>query len=99
MLRLRVPADLALFAGHFPGCPILPGIVQVDWAVRYARGHFDGIAECCGVDAFKCLAPVLPGAELTLELTHNVAHHALQFRYRHGSRTVSSGTVRFRAPA
>ena len=34
---LRVPADLACFPDHFPGFPLLPGVVQLDWALALAR--------------------------------------------------------------
>ena len=38
--RIRVPPALEHLRGHFPGFPILPGIVQLDWAVRFGRLHF-----------------------------------------------------------
>jgi len=38
-LDLRVPPDLEYFAGHFPGIPILPGVVQIDWSVRLGRAR------------------------------------------------------------
>src|SRR5690606_9799268 len=36
-LELGVPVDLAHFSGHFPQTPVLPGVVQIDWAISLAR--------------------------------------------------------------
>lgn len=91
--RLRVPPGLEHFEGHFPGFPILPGIVQLDWAVRFGRLHFPGLDESRGVDNFKCQALVFPDAELTLELRRDDA--ALHFRFFDAQRTYSSGKILF----
>jgi len=101
-VRLFVPRTLAHFDGHFPGFPILPGVLQIDWAVRLARQHFRQLSaplgESYGVDAFKCRAPVLPETELVLTLECDPGR--LRFAYvrfdADGSRPVSSGTVLFR---
>lgn len=93
---LYVPATLVHFAGHFPGLPILPGVVQVDWAVRYARRHFGRLAESYGVDALKCRAPVLPQTRLTLDLAYDESRSSLRFAYADPRRPVCSGTVLFR---
>ena len=36
------PRDLALFQGHFPGQPILPGIAQIEM-VRHTLGRITGV--------------------------------------------------------
>ena len=91
--RIRVPPALEHLRGHFPGFPILPGIVQLDWAVRFGRLHFQGLAESSGVDNFKCQALVFPDAELTLELRREES--GLHFRYFDAQRTYSSGKILF----
>lgn len=93
--RIVVPPALEHFRGHFPGFPILPGIVQLDWAVRLGRRHFQGLDESTAVDNFKCQALVFPGAELTLELRREAT--ALHFRYFDAQRTYSSGKILFAA--
>ena len=91
--RIRVPPALEHFKGHFPGFPILPGIVQLDWAVRLGRRHFAGLEDSSGVDNFKCQALVFPDAELTLELRRDET--GLHFRYYDAQRTYSSGKILF----
>lgn len=91
--RIRVPPELEHFRGHFPGFPVLPGIVQLDWAVRLGRRHFAGLGDSTGVDNFKCQALVFPEARLTLELRRDDG--GLHFRYFDARRTYSSGKILF----
>ena len=91
--KIRVPTALEHFRGHFPGFPILPGIVQLDWAVRLGRRHFEGLGDSTSVDNFKCQALVFPDAALTLELRRDES--GLLFRYFDARRTYSSGKILF----
>jgi 3-hydroxymyristoyl/3-hydroxydecanoyl-(acyl carrier protein) dehydratase len=91
-LELRVPEDLACFAGHFPGLPILPGVVQIDWAVRLARPRLGLGGEFIGMENLKFLSIVRPGALLTLAL-ELASPGRLAFLYAHGNARRSSGVV------
>ncbi len=92
---LRVPPDLAHFAGHFPDFPILPGIVQVDWAVRLARRYLPALESSHDINNLKFQALVRPDAVLTLRMDYDASQGTLQFIYRDNERTYSSGRIHF----
>jgi acyl-coenzyme A synthetase/AMP-(fatty) acid ligase len=94
--ELRVPPTLTHFAGHFPGLPILPGVVQLDWAIRLAAEHVTGVREVASVERLKFTAPVTPGAVLKLTLAHDTARRRVQFAYQLGERDCASGIVVYR---
>ncbi|MGF6968552.1 acyl-CoA synthetase (AMP-forming)/AMP-acid ligase II/3-hydroxymyristoyl/3-hydroxydecanoyl-(acyl carrier protein) dehydratase [Paraburkholderia sp. WC7.3g] len=96
---LRVPQSLQHFAGHFPGLPILPGVVQIDWAARLAAGHWPRVREVASVDRLKFMAPVSPGAVLELTLAYDAARRRVQFAYRLDGRECASGLLVHREDA
>ena len=73
-LELAVPADHPTFSGHFPGAPVLPGVVllaEVIDAVHARSGLRPASAggdAVLTVDHVKWLAPVGPGDRLVLAL-------------------------------
>ncbi|WP_246312315.1 3-hydroxyacyl-ACP dehydratase FabZ family protein [Pseudaquabacterium terrae] len=67
VLRRRIAADHPAFAGHFPGRPILPGVLLLAEVVEALRAHGEA-ADTLTIQAAKFLAPVGPGAELTITL-------------------------------
>ena len=93
--RVRVPYDLVIFDGHFPTIPILPGVVQVDWAVDLARAHLRIAGPFKGIAATKFRRLVRPGMTLDLTLEYRPESGELRFEYRRGEALVSTGRVLF----
>jgi acyl-coenzyme A synthetase/AMP-(fatty) acid ligase len=97
--ELRVPPTLVHFAGHFPGLPILPGVVQIDWALHFAAEHVPGVRDIVSIERLKFMAPVPPGAILQLTIAHDASRRRVPFGYRAGVRESASGVIVYREPA
>ena len=96
--RLEVTADLAVFDGHFPEMPVLPGVAQVDWAIALARGCFPLPARFLRLEMLKFQRPVLPPVRLELTLHWQADASRLSFRYTGAAGVVhSSGKAVFEA--
>jgi 3-hydroxymyristoyl/3-hydroxydecanoyl-(acyl carrier protein) dehydratase len=93
--RLRVPADLAFLEGHFPGRPIVAGVVQIHWALQAARELLGERARARSLDGVRFRELLLPGEELSLELEWDGAQ-SLQFKLADGARVFSSGRIALR---
>ena len=94
-LDLRVPADLEYFAGHFPGAPVLPGVVQIDWCVRLGRERLTLPGAFRALEQLKFLAPIVPSDTVSLLL--ELRRERLKFAYFEKEKKYSSGTIVFGA--
>jgi len=97
VLDLFVPQALMHFEGHFPDLPILPGVVQIDWAIALAREHCGMEGEFTALENIKFQAVVRPEASLRLTLRWDKASSKLSFDYSQAGKTSASGKVVFGA--
>ena len=87
-----VPLDHPAFAGHFPGQPIVPGVVLLDQAILFAEQFLARPALNWQVGNAKFLSPVLPGEVLTYALTQKPSL-AVAFSVHCAGRSVASGSL------
>ncbi|WP_221793304.1 AMP-binding protein [Oceanobacter mangrovi] len=100
-LDLQIGTGLRWFDGHFDNYPILPGVVQTDWAIALARRYLDFPARFCGMKNIKFANPIVPGDRVSLTLSLKARQDGvdLQFSYRSGDKANSSGAISFSVPA
>jgi 3-hydroxyacyl-[acyl-carrier-protein] dehydratase len=101
VISLSIAADHPAYAGHFPGRPILPGVVLLDAALHAlaARSEMPVAPEKSQLKSAKFHSPVQPGEPLTLHYAES-AGGGLRFDIRcidrqGGERSVASGSVVF----
>jgi acyl-coenzyme A synthetase/AMP-(fatty) acid ligase len=87
-ITLHVPHDHPSFAGHFPGHPVLPGVVLLSMVMEALQSRLQTPAQ---IDQAKFLAPVLPGDTLALAVTTQGS--ALQFELKRGDVIVARGQL------
>ncbi len=94
-MRFSIPSDHPCLAGHFPGRPIVPGVVILDEAVALILRDrpANRVTE---LDDVKLLAPVLPGDEVTVTCGESMPGR-LVFTCVVAGRTVLRGRLRIGA--
>ncbi len=100
-LPLPVAADHPAYAGHFPGHPILPGVVLLDEAL-HALAARQGLTATGGqIRSAKFLNPVSPGEALRLDYAAT-ANGVFRFEVVAAdpvhARVVASGIFAFAVP-
>lgn len=91
-LSFSVPPGHPALAGHFPGRPIVPGVVLLDHALDTLGIALGQRFDACRIDSAKFLSPVAPGEALDVAY-ETAASGAIRFTIRAGARTVASGSL------
>ncbi|NGZ84072.1 AMP-binding protein [Duganella aceris] len=93
LLEVSAPANLLYFDGHFDVAPILPGVVQVEWAIHYGRQYFSLPPQFKGINALKFQQVIQPDMPVQLELLHDTSKGSLNFRYVSEAGQHASGRI------
>ena len=94
-LLLNVKETLNFFPGHFPGHPIVPGVVQLHWAVTYARTYLSMATAVTDLERLKFTAPIQPNAQLFLTLELDSQLRSVNFRYYDHTQLYSTGRMNY----
>ncbi len=66
---VHFPAELPVFAGHFPGKPLVPGVYLLAAVAEVARRTGVASGDIRGIERAKWSAPAFPAEDLRIVLT------------------------------
>ena len=91
----RVPLDLACFPGHFPGRPLVPGVLQLDWALELAAQLLGAPPQVVEIESLKLSSPLRPGQRFRIR--SRLAENAkVEFKVWSRDSTHATGRVRLK---
>lgn len=90
-----VAPDHPAIAGHFPGCPIVPGVLILTEVMGVLRETLGDDFAIVGLPAVKFLSPLKPGEALDIHAVH-AGHGILAFTCKSGGRPVAKGKLAYR---
>jgi 3-hydroxyacyl-[acyl-carrier-protein] dehydratase len=96
LLTARIPESSPLFAGHFPGHPILPGVAHLALVTRALSDWQGREVTLAGVRSWKLRRPVGPGETLAVRLSSPGEGGGVGFVLETEGEPVSRGTVTWR---
>jgi 3-hydroxymyristoyl/3-hydroxydecanoyl-(acyl carrier protein) dehydratase len=94
---LTIANDHPALAGHFPGHPVVPGVLVLDEVIETLRYRYGQDLVVTGLPAVKLSSPLKPEEPLMITIEPEDPNTAA-FTCRTGDRLVASGSIRFRLP-
>jgi 3-hydroxyacyl-[acyl-carrier-protein] dehydratase len=89
---LTIAAEHPALAGHFPGAPIVPGVLLLDEMVRAVEAESGAGRPRWRIGTAKFLKPVRPGETLTLE-HQRLPNGSLRFSVARAGEPVAHGVL------
>ena len=90
---IAIRADHPALAGHFPGRPVVPGVLLLDEVLEAAE-HWLGPLSCSELIQAKFVRPLLP--EQSAQLTLQQREARIEFELRRQLELIASGSLRVR---
>lgn len=92
-LQIRIPTNLSYFDGHFDGMPVVPGVVQMHWAVEYGKSLLGISGAVTLANQIKFSNLMQPQDELCLTLEYIAEKSLLVYSYKADEKLYSSGRL------
>jgi 3-hydroxymyristoyl/3-hydroxydecanoyl-(acyl carrier protein) dehydratase len=92
-IELVVPDDLYFVKGHFPGAPVVPGVVQIKWAILLAQQYLALSGGFTAMENVKFQRVMTPRSRVALTLEYAEAARKLHFTFASADARYSSGRV------
>jgi 3-hydroxyacyl-[acyl-carrier-protein] dehydratase len=89
---LPIAADHPAYSGHFPGTPVLPGVVLLDATLQALEKAGKGHSSYWEVSSAKFQSAVRPGEALTLQ-HETLPNGSVRFAIRTADRPVANGLL------
>lgn len=90
---LIVPRQHPSYAGHFPGNPVVPGVLLLHWVCRAVEGVYCG-HKVSAINSMKFLAPVRPGDALVVRVSPERTGGRCSVAVARGDEMVARGALR-----
>ncbi len=90
-MKFRIAADHPALPGHFPGRPIVPGVVILDHVQQAIERAHGALAAPIELAQVKFVQPLLP--EQDAEIAIEQASRGWKFRVHRGDAVIASGDI------
>lgn len=90
-MQRSLPATHPCLPGHFPGQPVVPGVMILEWVADAAREWRGAGPRLTGLPSVKFMSPLLPEELLEIHLDDDGG--VLKFRCLVGDRWVAQGVL------
>lgn len=91
-ITLDVPMHHPSFAGHFPGSPVLPAVVLLEYVIEAAEKLYGGPLAIMEMPRAKFVSPLVPGDSATIRLRRE--SEFVHFEVHRGANRVAQGVFR-----
>lgn len=93
-MQFTIPATHPSLPGHFPGHPVVPGVVVLDRVLDAVEAESGApLATPVRWPQVKFVQPLLPGEEASIELVRTDGAPRWRFQVRRGDTLLASGEV------
>ena len=93
----RVPLDLTYFGGHFASFPLVPGVVELQWARDLAARYPWGRQSVARVENLKYQQFIRPHDEVSVALQYDAGKNKLTFKITGNGKPCAAGRLVFAA--
>ncbi|MBE0510029.1 MAG: hydroxymyristoyl-ACP dehydratase [Gammaproteobacteria bacterium] len=92
ILEAAIPAEHPSLPGHFPGQPLVPGVVILDQVCQALTQYLPG-RTLAGLASAKFVAALLPGESFSIQLGLRPDQVSVEFSCRRGEQRLAQGRL------